>query len=602
MFPSKLRVESYEFRPFRLDLVSRQLFHQSKPLRLPSRTFDILKLLIESRGQVVTKEELIRRVWLDQFVTEINLTVRISALRKALGENARNRFIETVPGYGYRFVARVRQIFGEDAESQQEEPLDSLAVLPLINEDDQQGLNYLCDGITESLIISLSQIADLRVMARSTVYRFEGRKLDPQEVGKELGVRAVIVGKVNQVSHSLILNIEMIDVKDGASLWGGSYKLPITDLIALQEDLARVVSENLRIRLSKVEQSQITKRYTDVPQAHNLYMKGRYFWNKRSVFGVKKAIKYFRSAIRCDPLYALAFAGIADAFIVLSSYGLRPPKETMRKAKAAAMKALELDDQLAEPHVSMGNIKSSFELDWAGAETEFRLAIGLKPYYAPARQYYSNFLSKVCRLNEASVEISKAQEIDPLSLSVNLTMAKIDYFTRRYDEAVKKGREILEIEPQFGPANGLIGMAYLEMGRYQEAIREFKVMIEFSSGAYKIPHSNVDEGRRKSILPDSDPEAIALLGYAYALAGNQHKARQILDKLGELIRLMYVQPHNIALVYIGLGDHDKAFEWLDRAYEDRSSTLTFIKVGPFFDRLKTDPRYDRMVCSLGLQM
>jgi TolB-like protein len=601
MFPNKLRIVAYEFGPFRLDLVVRQLFHQNKPIPLSSRTFDILKLLIESREQVMTKRELIRRIWLGQFVGENNLTVRMSALRKVLSESVENRFIETVPGYGYRFVSRVHEVLSEYGEPH-EWLVDSLAVLPLINANNQQRLNYLCDGLTESLIASLSQIANLRVMARSTVFRFKGRQLDPQEVGRELGVRAVLAGKVNQVNDSLILNIEMIDVKDGAYLWGARYECQVTDLIGFQEGLAREVAENLQIRLSKVEESRIAKRYTENPEAYNLYLKGRHFWNKRSVGGVKKAIEYFRSAIRHDPRYSLAFAGIADAYIVLSSYGLRPPKETMRKAKAAALKALELDDQLAEAHVSIGNIKSSFEWDWAGAEGEFKRAIGLNPYYAPAHQYYANFLAKVGRIDQAIAEIHKAQEIDPLSLSVNLTMTKIYQFARRYDEALRKVREILEIEPLFGPANGVMGLLYLDIGRYQEAIAQVKALLRFSAGDYKVAHVRARKPGQRSPLPDSDPEAVALLGYTYALAGKRNKALKILDELGELIKQRYVEPHCLALVYIGLGDKDKAFEWLDRAIRDRSSSPTFIKVAPFFDSLKTDPRYDALVRRFGLQL
>jgi tetratricopeptide (TPR) repeat protein len=438
-------------------------------------------------------------------------------------------------------------------------------------------------------------------MARSTVFRFKGRDNDPRKVGKELGVHAVLVGMVNQVNNSLILDIEMIDVRSGAYLWGAKYKRSVKDLLTLHEDLAKEISENLRIKLNRVEERQITKLYTDEPQAYHLYMKGRYFWNKRSVLGVKQAIKYFRRAIRYDTGYSLAFAGLADSYIILSSYGLSPPRETMPKAKTAALKALDIDNELAEAHVSLGNIKSSFELDWSDAMGEFQRAIKLNSCYAQAYQYYANFLVKVGQIDRAIVEINKAYEIDPLSLSVNLAMGKIYYFARRYDDAVKKGRELLEFEPRFGPANGLIGLTYLEMNRYQDAIREFKAMMEFSAGEYKVTRDSGDGADEKPRLPDSDPEAVALLGYAYALAGQRTNALQVLGELQKLLRKRYVQPHTIALIYIGLGDTDKAFEWLERAFSDKSSTLTYIKVAPFFDSLRVVPQFEEMVRRMGLQ-
>lgn len=599
MYWKRRPVEAYKFGHFSLDLVVRQLLYMGKPLSLPTRTFDILKILVENRGKVVTNEELMIQVWPDRFVEVNNLTVRMSALRKALGESRNRRFIETVPRYGYRFAERVSEVFGE-SRGVGGAP-DSVAVLPLVNENDQQKLNYLCDGITENLIISLSHIANLRVMARNTVFRYKDKKVDARRAGREMGVMAVLTGKVSQSTASLVVEIEMIDVEDGAYLWGAKFKRQMTDLLALQEDIAKEISENLRIKLSNLEESRIGKRHTNNQQAYHLYMKGRYFWNKRSVKGVKRAVEYFRAAIRHDPRYALAYAGIADAYIVLSSYGLRPARETMPKAKAAALKALDMDDRLAEAHVSMGNIKSSYELDWRAAEKEFNLAVGLNPYYTYARQYYANFLAKVGRLDDALAEISEAQEIDPLSLSVKLTMGKIYHFARRHDEAVSMAREILEIEPNFGPANGLIGIAYLAMGRYPDAVREFKAMIRFSTGDYKVGQAEQGESKERRALPDSDPEALALLGYAYAAAGRVERAHEVLGELVELSKMRYVQPHAIALLHIALGDNDKAFEWLEKAFIDKSSTLTFIKVGPFFDNLRADPRYAQLVRRLGLQ-
>ncbi|HEX8749398.1 MAG TPA: winged helix-turn-helix domain-containing protein [Pyrinomonadaceae bacterium] len=601
---NKQRIEVYEFGAFRLDLVVRQLYHHDNAVPLSSMTFDILKILVENRGELVTREELIRQIWQDQIVEENNLTVRMSALRKALGESSSNRFIETVPARGYRFVARVRQLSGEHREAREEEEdaaFNSLAVLPLINENNLHKLNYLCEGITESLITSLSHIANLRVMAYSTVLRYRNRGLSPLEVGKKLGVRVVLLGRVNQTGDSLTLNMEMIDVEDGAYLWGAKHRRQVSDLITLQEELAREVSENLRGRLSQVEEREISKRYTDSTEANQMYMKGRYFWNQRSVPGVKKAIQYFSYAIRQDPRYSLAFAGLADAYIFLASSELSSPQEAMLRARAAALKALEIDERLAEAHVSLGNIKSSFEFDWQGAEREFKLAIELNPLYAQARHYYANYLTKLGQLDQAIAEINRAYAIDPISLPLNLSMGKIYYFARRYKEVVKKGFEILEIQPRFGLANGLIGLAYLETGRYPEALREFKVMFDFLFRNQTAGQSKTSLPRGKIILRASDPEPLSFMGYAYAVTGKRSKALKVLNELLEIAKQKYVQPHHMAVIYWGLGDKDNAFDWLNKAVVDRCSTITYIKVWPIFDGLRDDPRYEELVRSLRLQ-
>jgi tetratricopeptide (TPR) repeat protein len=280
-------------------------------------------------------------------------------------------------------------------------------------------------------------------MAYSTVLRYKGRGLAPMEVGKKLGVGVVLLGKVNQSGDSLTLNMEMIDVEDGAYLWVAKYRRQVSDLIILQENLAREVSENLRIRISHAEESEISKRYTENPEANQMYMKGRYFWNQRNAPGLKKAIRYFRSAIKQDPRYSLAHAGLADAYILLATSEIRTPRQAIPKARAAALKALEIDERLAEAHMSLGNIKSSFELDWQGAEREFQLAIELNPLHAPAHQYYASYLAKLGQMNHAIAEINRAYEIDPISLSINLAAGKIYYLARRYHEAVKKCFEML---------------------------------------------------------------------------------------------------------------------------------------------------------------
>jgi DNA-binding winged helix-turn-helix (wHTH) protein/Flp pilus assembly protein TadD len=599
MFPGRARIEVYEFGQFRLDLVVRQLFHQGQPVPLSPRTFDILQILVENRGQIVTKDELLRRVWPDRFVEENNLTVRVSALRKTLAEGLANRFIETERGSGYRFVARAREVCGE-SEGRYRKAFDSLAVLPLINEQKLQKLNYICDGVTEGLIASLSHVANLRVMARSTVFRYKGSDTAPQAIGKELDVRAVLVGRVYQAADSLVFDMEIIDAEDGAYIWGAKYKSQGRDLLPLPEEITRAVSESLRIKLTEGEENKVARRDTSSPEAHHLYLKGRYFWNKRSVAGLKQAVKCFSSAIRHDPHYALAYAGIADSYIILSSYGLQPPRATMPKARTAALKALAFDDQLAEAHVSLGNIKSAFEYDWSGAESEFKQALALNPDYTLARQCYAMFLAKIGRLDQALAEMTKAHEVDPLSPAINLALGKIYYFAGRHQEAVSKAREILELEPNFRLSHGLLGIAYAELGLYAEAIKEFRKIIEFTAGDYQIRSASGQSSVQKSEYPACDPEALAFLGYIYALWGKRKKALHLVNTLVELSKERYVQPHAPAFIFIGLGDHDQAFAWLEQAFAHKSNALTYIQSWPLFLRLKNDPRYEQLVRRMGL--
>ena len=310
----------YEFGPFRLDLGVRQLFCGDEPIRLPSRTFDILRILVENRGLTTTKEQLISQVWLGETIEESNLTVRVAALRKALNETPGNRFIETVTGYGYRFVARVRPV-ANGSDSQKSIP--SIAILPFSNNTDQERLNYICDGVTEALIASLSHISELRVMARSTVFRHKRTDLDLLKIGKELSVQTLLVGRVGLISNELHFDLEMIDARDGAYLWGSKYSRRVDDLVTLQEELAREISEQLRLKLTKSEKERITKSHTSNSEAHLLYLKGLYFWNQRSLPGIRKAISYFRRAVKLDPLYALSFAGLADCYRFLAGAELQ---------------------------------------------------------------------------------------------------------------------------------------------------------------------------------------------------------------------------------------------------------------------------------------
>lgn len=589
---SPVETRIYEFGLFRLDLGTRQLFRAGVPLHLPPKTFDILKILVENSGQVATNEQLISEVWPDEHSDESELTARVAALKKVLMGAPGNRFIEAVSGYGYRFVGRVR-IVPRVNEAQKEIP--SIAILPFLNETDQTRLNYICDGVTEALIEALTHISDLRVMARSTVFRHKSQDRDLLKIGHDLNVETLLVGRVRLVTNQLEFDLEMIDAGTGEQLWSAKYSRRVDDLVTFQEELVREISEQLRLKLSTSERSQIATSHTSNSEAHLLYMKGRYFWNQRSFPGVKTAISYFEKAIGLDPHYALSFAGLADCYSFLAGAELELPKHAMPKAKAAALKAISLDRQLAEPHVTLGNILSSYELDWSGAEIKFEQAIKLNPYHAPAYHYYANLLVKLGYLDRALTEINKAYPLDPLAINTNLTMGKLYYFARHYEEAVRKGYEILEAHPQFGAANGLIGLAYLELGRTKEAIKEFRVM--FQSLASESQRHR-EEG--ESTSPFSDPESLALMGYGYAMDRKRSKALEMLEKVEKLTEEKYVQPHHLAILHMGLGNINQVFDLLERAFEERVPGLTYLKVWPMFDRIRTDSRYYQLIQKLGL--
>src|SRR5712692_4716749 len=416
----------YEFGTFRLDTGERLLLRKGQAVPLTPKVFDTLVALVQKSGHVVGKDELMNEVWADSFVEESNLTQNIFMLRKVLGENRDGRsYIETVPKRGYRFVASVREVMDDNDDlatekhtgpgiiskaTAEDDVLNSLAVLPLTNVSESPDAEYLSDGITESIINSLSQLPQLRVMARSTVFRYKGVEVDPRQVGQDLGVRAVLAGRVLQISDSLIVRTELVDVANGWQLWGEQYNRKLADILVLQEEISREISEKLRIKLTGEEKKRLAKRYTDDSEAYRLYLKGRYYWNKYTKEGLTKAIEYFNQSIELDRSYALAFAGLADAYYRLSNAYL-PPKEAMPKARAAAMKAVDIDDTLVEAHASLGLIKMYHDWDWAGAEREYKRAIELDPRSGLGYLRYGSYLQLVGRFDEANASFERARQL-----------------------------------------------------------------------------------------------------------------------------------------------------------------------------------------------
>jgi TolB-like protein/Tfp pilus assembly protein PilF len=585
----------YEFGPFRLNPPERLLLHESTSVPLTPKVFDTLVVLVRNSGHVVSKDELMREIWPDTNVEEANLTQNVSMLRKVFGlRDKGNIYIKTIPKLGYRFVANVRKVAidsdelaaeqgttrpsTEQSATQRSQAIDSLAVLPLANASADPNAEYLSDGITESIINSLSQLPRLRVMARSAVFRYKDKEVDAKEVGRELGVRAVLTGRVLHLGNKLIIRTELIDVSDGRQIWGEQYDREPLDIIAVQEEISREISEKLRLRLTGQQKKLLKKRYTENTEAYHAYLKGRYYWNKRTEEGFKRGIEYFQKAINEDPNYALAYAGLADCYNLLNSYGVMPPRESAPLIKAAANQALKIDGVLAEAHTSLGHVKMMHDWDWPGAEKEFKSALGLNPNYATAHHWYALYLRAMGRFEESLKEIRQAQRLDPLSLIINTVVGTHFYYARQYDKAIAQCQETLELDPNFHVAYGVLGEAYTQKGMYKEAIAVLQKAISLSPG----------------------PDGMAMLGYAYAMAGQRGQAKKVLNNLQNLSRRRYIEPASRAIIYTGMAEREQAFAWLERASEDRNELLVMLKVDPRLDTLRSDSRLAEMLWRVGL--
>ena len=449
--------------------------------------------------------------------------------------------------------------------------IESLAILPLENAGANAEMDYLSDGITESIINSLSQLPKLRVVPRTTVFQYKGQPIDPQRIGQELGVRAVLTGRVLHIGDSLIVKTELVDIAHSKQLWGEQYRRRMTDIFALQDEIAEEISQKLRLQLTGEERERLRKRYTDNTEAYQLYLKGRYYVGKRTPDWIRKGIEHFQQAIDLDPNYALAYAGLAEAYgFLASSTGGQPPRDAYPLAKAAALKALELDDTLGEAHCSLGFFRLLFDWDYAAAEAEFKRAIELSPNFANAHDGYGFYL-KATGQHEAAIESCKrAQELEPLSLFLSLSLGWAYYFARRYDEALKQSAKVLDMDPNFGFAYWHRGMVFIQQQNFTEAINAFRKAISLSGAI---------------------PTFLSYLGHAYARAGKIREARQMLAQLESLSKKQYVSSYFIAMLHLGLGDLDQTFEWLEKAYEERSGFLAFAPVEPMLDGMRNDNRF-----------
>jgi DNA-binding winged helix-turn-helix (wHTH) protein/TolB-like protein/Tfp pilus assembly protein PilF len=620
----------YEFGRFRIDTAQRLLRRDQEIVALTPKVFDMLLTLVESSGEVVSKDSLMKKVWPDTFVEEGNLTQNISLLRKALGEGQNgHQYIETVARRGYRFAAPVHAVSARGIEASQSigaavhtieerspgnikaEPrsttsltgrrriflglllvlvfatagliyfvranrsadttniIESIAVLPFVNEASDSDAEYFSDEVTESLINNLSQLPKLRVVPRSVVLSYKGRESDPRKIARDLNVRAVLTGRVHRRGDTLSIQVDLIDVANVSQMWGQHYDRKVSDLLLVQEDISRDIFENLRLKLSIEEQKQL--------EAYSLYLKGRNYWNKRTEDGLLQGIEYFRKAIEADQNYAPAYAGLADCYNMLVVYGINQPREAFPKAKEAATKALSIDSTLAEARTSLAFIKHRW--DWAreDAEKEFQLAIKSKPTYAPAHQWYSSYLVAMGRFDEAIAEARRAQELEPLSFISNSHIGWILYFAGRYDEAIEHCKKLLDVDPTFFPARRYLGLVYEQKGMYKEAIAEFQQAAKLSGS----------------------PLMMSLLAHAYAVSGNRAEAHRLLDELGKQ-KQRYVSPYTVATIYAGLGEKDQAFKWLEKAFEERDIWLMNLRVDPLFKSIRSDARFTSLLQRIGL--
>jgi len=635
----------YQFDSYRVDTQKRQLLRDGETVPLTSKVFDTLLILIQHKGQLLEKQQLMRLLWPDTFVEEGNISVNISVLRKALEESPNeHRYIVTVPGRGYKFIADVETIHGQESSvvlmeekstriiiEEEEEKTDpkgvvatrqitrplailqrlvllllaatvagyfiwtenksnaktegtldpfpkiqSIAILPFRPLKSDADDLYLGLGMADALITKLSGLRQLIVRPTSAILRYNASDLDSIAAGREQRVDAVMEGTIQRAGDKIRISARLLRVRDGASLWAyecteGECK----NMFQLQDLLSVKLADSLLLNLSGSEKAHLRKHYTNDPEAYQDYVKGMYYWNKRTSDGLKRAISYFEDAIRKDPNYALAYSGLADCYSLGVWYIPLPANEALPKLKAAALKAIELDDQSAEAHLAMTNVYS-FEWNWPEEVKEHERTIELNPGYATGRHWNALSLALHGRAEESIAEAKRAIEIDPLSLAINTDLGWVYYFAHRYDEAIKQYQQTLEMDPSFTMARFDLALAYSAKGMHQQAIQEMLKTKERGS------------------------EYLGGLGYVYGISGDRSNALKTLEELKLLSKTTYVPPYHFAWIYIGLGDKDQALLCLTKVYQEHTQHVVDFKSHPMFDPLRSDPRFVALVKGVGL--
>jgi TolB-like protein/DNA-binding winged helix-turn-helix (wHTH) protein/Tfp pilus assembly protein PilF len=638
------------FGTYEVSLQSGEVRKSGLRIKVQQQPMKLLEILLERPGEVVSREELRGRVWINESFGDFDqaLNIAIAKLRTALEDSAENpRFIETLPKRGYRFIADVSVV---DADPHPKRPappagelpgleedlqkakiraghetqgdglttgpvapkrrlpstrrvilaltlvlslsilavwlfrsrgraptgIRSLAVLPLENLSGDASQGYFADGMTDELITDLSQISALRVISRTSVMVYKGARKPLPQIARELNVDAVVEGTVLRSGDQVRITAQLIQAPADKHLWAESYEGNLRDTLALQKKVATAIADQIRIELTPQEQAVLKQANVVNPEAYESYLKGRYFWNKRTADGLKVALAYFNQAIEEDPNYAQAYAGLADSYNLLGDweYGALAPSEAYPKAKAAAIKALELDNTLGEAHTSLAFSLDVFDRDWESAEREFRRAIELNPGYATAHHWYAWHLSEIGRNSEAIAEMRKAEHLDPLSLIISADVAEILLVAHLNDEAIEQSRRTVDMDPNFAIAHFELGEAFVQKHSYSEAIIEFQKAIELSGGSIS---------------------ARANLAYAYALSNKRNEAVKILN---DLKTRSTRNASEISLMYVGLGEKDEAMKWLEKAYDEHFNPSILVR--PAFDPLRSDPRFQNLVRRVGL--
>lgn len=627
------------FGLFELDLRSGELSKQGRKVRLEGQPVQILTCLLEKPGELVTREELRQKLWpADTFVNfEHGLNAAVKRLRQALNDSADNpRFVETLPRRGYRFLAPVESVrVGEDMPAVSEALPDnrdpagerptgtedqarerrgwlpawkmsglvlvlalgvlavwmlrpknspspvirSLAVLPLENLSADSSQDYFSDGMTDELITELGQISQLRVISRTSVMTYKGARKSLPQIARELNVDAVVEGSVLRSGEQVRITAQLIQASVDKHLWAHSYEGDVRETLALQKQVARAIAEQIRIELTPHERDVLKSTRTVNTEAYEAYLKGRYFWNKRTADGLKKAVDNFNQAIEKDPNYAPAYTGLADAYALLGDweYGVLAPKEAYAKAKAAATKALQIDSALGEAHISLAFSLDGFDWNFEAADAEFRKGIELNPGYATGHQWYAGHLTLLGRNGDAIIEMKKAEDLDPLSLIISADLAEDFLIAHRYDEAMRQIRKTMDMDSTFPLAHYQLGQAYLQKHRYGDAIGELQKAVSLSGGSTACTSS---------------------LAYAYAVSGRRNEAEAILSDLKNRSNNNFSNAPEIALVYVGLDQRDQAMAWLEKGYGERFNPGVLMR--PAFDPVRSDPRFKDLLHRIGL--
>ena len=571
------------FDKFEVDLRAGELRKSGFKLRLQGQPLQVLTILLQNAGSVLTREELRTQLWPSNTFVDFDhsLNNAIGRIREVLEDSAETpRYIETLPRRGYRFIAQVDEVKSELANSplvrsphSSLREIQSLAVLPL-QDHSGGGHDYFADGMTEALITSLAKIKALRVISRTSAMQYKGVSKSLLQIGRELHVDAVIEGSVLRSGDRVRITVQLIEAKSDQHLWAESYERDFREILRLQSEIARQVAMEVRIILTPEEQIWLETARQVIPEAHDLYLKARHYWNGRTEESVKKALSCFHSAIDKDPTFAQGYAGLADCYNILGYYNALRPIEAYPVGKAAALRALELDSSLAEPHATLGVVKRDFEWDWQGAEEEFRRAIELNPGYVEAYHWRGTLFSMLGQHGEAIREKIKALEIDPLSVIIKTDLGRMYYFAREYDCAIGHFQAALNLDAKFVFAHIWLGHVYEQQGRFEEALAELKTGIDLS---------------------DESAYALARLGLGYGLAGKPDEARAVLKKLESSAEQRYVSAYDLALVHLGLQERNEALRYLEHAFEQRSLWLGYLKVEPYLDPLRSEDRFEKLL-------